>query len=283
MKFDDLTYPHPILGISDSVEGNPDLLIDDIVITADDYVLKVTYILNNDELDYLVKNGKAEYYCEVNCTNTIYRRLYTSVDNVLIFKIPRKDVKGKVIITALLVAKQEIGEYKNRMFHPDYNDYSFDLDKGDLLAFFREFDFNADIKYEKLKAVSSFMEIVEDENIEIANIDLEKHKIEIQLPTNDYKIYSNNSISQQHKYASIFHSSIVLNALLIALYNINEYEDYLWVEVIRYRLENDEKLKNLNIEEKGDIPKIAQILLGNPFNRLLNGLSKMNDNQNDLE
>ena len=180
-----------------------------------------------------------------------------------------------------MIAKVDIVDYSNTNAHPDYSGYTFDIDKGDILAYFGEFSFNADIQYEKLKAVSSFMEIVENETEKYTIIDLKKNKIEIQLPSESYKIFSSDTVSQEEKFASIFHSSIVLNALLIALYNLEEHKDYLWAEVIRYRLDNELQFKNLSVEDKETVPEIAQRLLGNPFERLLNGLNIIVETQNE--
>ena len=143
-----------------------------------------------------------------------------------------------------------------------------------MLAFFGKFDFDADIKYEKLKAVSSFMEVVEnkDPNTTYTNVDLSKSKIEIQLPTEDYKIFANDSISKEPKFVPIFHSSIVLNALMMALYNIGSHKDSLWAKVIYYRLKMEKQFESLSIEENENIPEIAQRLLGNPFRRLISEL-----------
>ena len=189
------------------------------------------------------------------------------------FKVPRKQVKGRVEFVCLLVAKQNIYSYSNSNSHSDYNGFSFEIDKGDVLAYFGEFSFNADIKYEKLKAVSSFMDIVEMEDLSHTNIDLKKNKIEVQLPTEDFDIFRSDAIGKEPLFSPLFHSSIVLNALLIALYNFEEHkEEYQWAKVIEYRLKNEKQFETLSIVEKENIPEIAQRLLGNPFRRMLNGL-----------
>ena len=152
-----------------------------------------------------------------------------------------------------------------------------------LSLYFGEFSFNADIKYEKLKAVSSFMEIVENTDLTYTNIDLKKQKIQIELPSVSYKLYRSGRISQEPKFAPVFHSSIVLNALLMALYDFENHKEYLWAKAIEYRLENEKQFLNLSIEEKENIPEIAQRLLGNPFNRLLEGLNVIIESVNLYE
>lgn len=274
MKFNDVTFPHPILGVSDAIDGKIRLFPDpEINATADNYKIIVHCSFDNEDLNRLIHEGKAEYLCEATCTNTLYRTSIKSNIGKIEFEIPKKQVKGRVEFTCLLVSKQHLPEYSNTASHSDYNGYTFDLDEGDILAFFGEFTFDADIKYEKLKAVSSFMEVVENENLTYSNIDLKKSKIEIQLPTEDFRIYRSDVICQEEKFAPVFHSSLVLNALLTALYNFEEHKDYLWAKVIDYRLKNENQFRDISIADKENIPEIAQRLLGNPFNRLLNGLS----------
>src|ERR1041385_4329942 len=182
MKFYDVSFPHPVLGAGDAIKSkcclNPSPEINSSV---DTYSLTVTCEHDNSDLSELVNAGKAEFICEATCSNTLFREIYKGNSNQIKFEIPKKCVKGKVFFTCILVAKFPIPNYQNGKLHPDYQGYNFEIEAGDVLAFFGEFNFNADINYEKLKAVSSFMEVVEnkDQNAVYTNVDLSKSKIEI--------------------------------------------------------------------------------------------------------
>jgi len=282
MKFNDVTFPHPVLGIGDAISGKTGFIKDpEINITTESYKVVIECNLANEDLKNLLNENKAEFICDATCTNTVYRENVVSNHSTIEIEIPKKQVKGKVEFTCLLVVKENLFAYSNSKAHQDYDGYTFDLEKGDVLAFFGEFTFDADIKYEKLKAVSSFMEVVENESITFANIDLKKSKIEIQLPSNDYNAYKSDSIAHEIRFAPMFHSSLVLNALLIALYNFDEHKEYLWAKALDYRLKKEEQFKSLSIEEKENIPEIAQRLLGNPFSRLLSGLNIIVESENE--
>jgi hypothetical protein len=285
MKFNDVSFPHPVLGIGDAIESkcglNP---IPEITSDEDSYLIKIFCEHDNADLLALVNNDCAEYYCEATCSNTLYREIVTSSNTEINFKIQKKHVKGKIFFTCVLVAKSLISDYQNSKSHPDYSGFNFEIEAGDILAFFGEFNFSADINYEKLKAVSSFMEVVENEDDKIiyTNVDLNKSKIEVQLPSEDYKLFANDSISKEPKFAPIFHSSIVLNSLLIALYNFESHKDTLWATVIQYRL-NEEEFKNICIDDKENIPEIAQRLLGNPIKRFIAELQTIVETPNQNE
>lgn len=283
MKFNDISFPHPVLGIGDAINSNIELDSPEISSSGDVYEINLKLKQGNYDLEQLLETGKAEFLCEATCSSTLFRKSITSDSNRIEFTIPKKAIKGRVEFLCLLVTKDTINEYSNSKSHPDYNGYSFDLEKGDVLAYFGEFSFNADVKYEKLKAVSSFMEIVENSDLTYTNIDIKKSKIQVELPSEAYNLFRSDSISQEQKFAPVFHSSIVLNALLTALYNFEEHKNYLWAEVIEYRLNNERQFQNLSIKEKENIPEIAQRLLGNPFNRLLVGLNVIVESKNLYE
>lgn len=237
MKFDDVSFPHPVLGIGDAISGKTGFRNEPEISTIQDsYQITIECNLVNDDLQSLVKAVKAEFVCEATCSNTIYRENVVSNNSTIEIEIPKKQVKGKVEFTCLLVAKENLLSYSNSKAHSDYNNFTFDLDKGDVLAFFGEFAFDADIKYEKLKAVSSFMEVVENESITFTNIDLKKPKIEVQLSSNDYNSYKNETIAHEIKFSPMFHSSLVLNALLVALYNFDEHKNYLWAKALNIQI-----------------------------------------------
>lgn len=284
MNFNNISFPHPVLGVANEVSSEIKMIdTEDVSINPNNhnYEVKVKYTFDDEVLKQMVEDGKAEFICEATCSNTLYREIIRSEKPKIAFEIPRKQVKGRVEFVCLLVAKENIESYSNANFHSDYNGFSFEIEQGEVLAYFGDFSFNADIKYEKLKAVSSFMEIVPNEELTYTHVDLKKNKIEIQLPMETYKLYQSDFISQEVKFAPVFHSSIVLNALLTALYNFEEHKDYLWAKVIDYRLKNEKQFKDMNFDEKENVPEIAQMLLGNPFRRLLEGLNVIVESENE--
>jgi len=286
MKFNDVSFPHPVLGVGDAIRSkigfNPE---PEIISGGNVYSITVNCEHDNDDLVNLISKEQVEFFCEATCTSTLYRQNFRSSNSQIKFEIPKKHVKGKVSFTCLLVAKSPISNYTNTKSDPDYNGYRFEIEIGDVLAFFGKFDFDADINYEKLKAVSHFMEVVEnkDPNAIYTNVDLSKSKIEVQLPSEDYKTFASDSISKELNFAPIFHSSIVLNALMMALYNFESHEDLLWAKVIDYRLKNEKQFESMSINERENIPEIAQRLLGNPFRRLISELQVIVESPNEIE
>ncbi len=276
MKFSNISFPHPVLGISDTIQGEIDFT-DHVLSEKGSYKIKFVLKQNNNDLSQLLQEGRAEYFCEVTCTNTLYRKIFTSSDNSISFELPKKQVKGKVEFTCLLISKTAIPNYVNSDAHTDYDGFNFDIEKGDVLAFFGKSSFNADIKYERLKAVSQILVVKPTKDFDIVNVHLEEPKITVEIPEADYEKFASN-YSDDEKYIPVFHSSIVLNALLVALYSIKKYKDKFWAEAIMYRIENEkDTFQNLSIDEPVNIPEIAQRLLGNPLSRLLTGIDNLEE------
>ena len=74
------------------------------------------------------------------------------------------------------------------------------------------------------------------------------------------------------KFSSIIHASLVYNALLYALYNIDDYDDRLWARTLKLRLQTEPRLKGLDLEDPQDAPRIANELLGNPYKRMFDNI-----------
>lgn len=274
MKYSEFQFPYPVLGTDDNIASNMNFS-EEIISDPEHAEYEIKIIMETDNPDILsyINKDLAEYTCEILCSATLYRKIFRSSKPELTFSIPKKDVRGKVEFTCMIVAKDNIPEYYNDFAHPDYQDYAFNIEKGDILAFFQRFSFSADIDYQKLKAVTAFMEIEDGGAIPHTIIDLDNPKIVLKLPSEDYFKFASSNISKEEKFTPIIHSSIVYSTIIFALNNINDFKDRQWAQVIEHRVETEADFKGISLHEKLSIPDIAQRLLGNPISRLLDGLN----------
>jgi hypothetical protein len=277
MKFDNYQFPHPVLtNFTDDISGVLSFN-EEIIDQEDSYSVEIIYSLDDKILNDYLNENRVAIICEVNCSGTVYRDSFQSNGKKVVFDIEKAKVRGRVEFSSYLIARQDIIGYTNPNSHPDYHGFSFDIEPGDVLAYFGDFSFNAEINYKKLKAVSSFLKIEERNDIDISDYDINNDRIIIKLPVDDYDIYKKQPIAKNADFAPIFHASIVFTALLYALHNIERHEDKMWAQVVKTRLEEHE-FEGLSLDnESTDLIKIAQILLGNPVNRLLNGLDSISE------
>lgn len=231
------------------------------------YNFTITLKFNNEDISCLIKDDKAEFSCEYECARTMLRCCKKTNEHTFKIEIPRQDINGRINFNCFVSVKKTIKNYTNRGFNEDYEGFSFNMEPGDILVSFPQFHYDADIKYDKLQAAGSFMQIRETHQHKEVFFDITRKKIEILLPTTLYQEYCNPQIKGA---AEIIHSSLVLNALTYALLNIKEHEQCAWAKTIDYRLRNENEFSIEELDDKPNIPCLAQRLLKDPYNRLFN-------------
>lgn len=273
MKNKDVCYPYPVLGIGDDVSPKPSVKaqIDE---EKEFFIIKIEMEMLNEDIQTLIRDGFAVFACEIDCPATFYRRIETSTEPSFEIKIRRTDVAKRVNFDCTVTVTQTIPEYTNSHFHEDYQGYSFKLQPGDLLAFIGKLHYDADIIYDKLQTAGSFMTIIEGHDEKNTIYYLSNSKIEIHLPPELFDDYR-RSFNSPGKHTNIFHSSIVLNALVYALLNYDEeeYGNSLWARTLKYRIDLEPSLRQysdlLENKEPTRILEFAQVLLANPYKRLM--------------
>lgn len=237
MNLSNITFPYPVLGSFDDVLPVPSEPEVEVHQDKKDYrfVIKLGY--DNKDIERLVQEDYADYVCEVSCDMTKYRKCFKGKLLHFQIDIPRKSVAGRINFSCTITVKKELNHYTNSGFHPDYIGHSFDMEPGDLLGILGQFYYYADIKYDKLKAVGTFMEINETDDPLPSTI-LDRDKIELRLPSALYQQYKDNPAVNSK--ADILHASIVLNSLTYALCRIDQHTNRKWAETI-YMLGKDIK------------------------------------------
>lgn len=284
MNLNNISLPYPVLGISDDVFP---LLSDDCMVvtqeqTLHEFCFHIKLKQENQDIRLQIANGYAEYVCEVDCPRTRFRECYTSSQPTISIKLNKNAVCRDIIFTCMVVVKKAIPHYTSKNFNPDYQGCSFDMQPGDILVFFGSFTYNADIQYDKLQAAGAFMQIREGIEKEYTCFNLADDYIEILLPSPLYNTYK-NELCHNNQFIEIIHSSLVFNALVYAINNIEENRNTLWAQTLEYRLHEEPDLKEYDIEDKNCIPELAQALLGDPYKRLFNSLQKMEQINNEEE
>lgn len=281
MRFDNYVFPHPVLGLNDDIEGTPTAKVDVSNDEADNrFVVSINYSIQNPDIEQLILEKQACFYCEITCSATLYRQVVTGFDPIQIFMIDKDAVRGKIDFLLLAVASEPIMAYQNTRVHPELAGLATDLEKGDVLGYILETDFIADIAFRKLKAAGSFMEIVSGDK-ESGNFDvvLDHPKVLIRLPKEDYAKYVRPEIGRNSELASVFQSSVALPALVHALQQItqqsgkDDYRDKPWAKTVQWRIENELSALGVVLEDEYVID-IAQHLLGSPVERLLSDLER---------
>ena len=280
MKINDISLPYPVLGISDDVY--PLLKADCVSIEAPvsnaaTIQFRIHLKQKNKEISQFIKKGKAEYVCEINCARTFFRTCVKQPSPDFLIEVPRKGVCGRIEFDMFVTVKTPIEHYHNSQFNADYDGIYFDLEPGDVLVAFPSAYYNLDVKYDKLYAAGSFMQIANGgDDSRPTWFNISGDKILIMLPPKMFKEYDER-ISIDRDFIEIIHSSIVFNALVFALYHINEqeYDGKQWSDAIKYRLATETALKDFDITNKNRVFELAQTLLADPYQRMFKHLAEM--------
>lgn len=280
MKLTNFVIPYPILGIDGAFK-------DDCVVGSEmsletqqsKFVFHIKFQIEDDMILSLIKEGKASFCCEVDCARTYYRMVFLPTDKNFVIEIDRTALVGNVQFFFSVVAIKNIECYKNPNNNQHfYSGYSFNLQKGHLLAYLGERTFNADIKYDELKAIGSIVEVKEDLQEKYTHFDFSSDKIRIFLPSEEF---ANFNRSNNHTLADITHASIVQCALISALYSIKENKGTLWAQTLLMRIKTDPKLKEFeNLEElEGlQISRLVDALLDNANKRMFAKIDTLRNN-----
>ena len=192
----------------------------------------------------------------------------------------RTEVNGRIEFQCFIATCQSIPNYSNDDFNEDYHGFTFDLEIGDMLAVFPLAWWNTNVKFDKLYAAGSFMQIVEaGDGIDKTWFNLNDDRILIELPHDLFVQYQRIGNS----FPEVIHSSLVHNALVYALSNLSEYQETgkLWADSLQLRLA---ELHVLTSELKNDMSlvyKAADMLLQDPYKRMLDSLEKIANAQNE--
>ena len=281
MRLNNISFPYPVLGISDDI--SPALPDDSIKIYLSkdnvSYTFSVSLAFDNRDIRMLIENGKAEFSCEYECRKTMMRRCVKSLTRRFTIIIPRKEVCGRITFSCFISVKEPIPSYTNRGFHNDYRGCTFYMEQGDILAAFPPCYYDLDIKYDKLQAAGTYMQIMRNDARKNVFFDISGNKIYIELPTKLYNLYNNPNVKGAKE---VMHASLALNALTYALMNIDneDYSELTWVKCIKYRLQNEEGFSLSDLDNTNTVV-LAQRLLNDPYARLFNKLNDDSETTDD--
>lgn len=272
------SYPYPVLGNEDDIGGSFSVEFR-YELSKQEVALNPSFILKNKALEDLIRKEKASFITEVECRSTFYRNSFSTRKAIEKFIIPAKFLRERVTVGFYICADTNINNYKPSDCHPDYEEASFDIEKGDVLAVGGYCSFIAEKGFDPMRPpLSSFMTIVEGFRHEgPMNVDYSSDKITIELSKADYGSYLD--VKGQKVTQGVIHASIVLPVLIDAIYHVKnngtDYEDRNWYG----RLDSILESKGLNNKDPFEA---AQIILESPASRNFESIASMlNLNSNE--
>ncbi len=270
MRIGKKLFPYPTINNSRNAScfknSNFALVYEDVE-DNDNLILKNAHIeLDNQSLIELLEMGKIAAVVIVECSSTVYRKSFniSRVSNDIV--IPITNLRDQVVVSCFIYAKEDFS-YINEDFLEDYDGYTFNIEKYDILAIDDGFTTRIEYDENKDKKISSIFSIIKDEFINNNTMKIEptSKKIVIHLPAEQFGYYEN--MKNNDNYQEIFFSMIPIPALISCLQNIQDqvlYNDvtlddihleYSWFSSIEYAYK-----KKFNEDFDEDILKRVSII-----------------------
>lgn len=245
----------------------------ELIKTQSEIILKnIRFQLKNKGLEALYTSRKIDCAVIVECSASAFRRRYQLFDTPKDIKIQIGDLSGNVSISAYMYAVENILGYSNPEFVDDYAEYTFNIERYDILAIDDGYRFNIDLNPEADNKVPSIFTIVKQND---AGSQMRCHstanRINICLSPDYYADYDN--IKNSPEYNNIMFAILAIPALTSCIHeirnNINEYGDIddiletkKWFKAVMTAYKR-ETSKNLTLDDLIEIEPVvlSQIVL----------------------
>lgn len=229
MRIGSRLFPYPILNSNQLYSQFKNASFS---LSYDEEIFNDTFSLNNlickldsKYLCELIAEGKAEIVCIVECASTMYRKAFDVMANVPNkIDIPLSDLNGKYGVSAFIVAKEDF-EYSCNDFHDDYEGYSFQVEKHDILAADDGFVNSLSFDEEENTTKASIFIVIKDLNINdgTMRISYDSSKIQIDLPEKQWNIY--DKMKKLKRFQSMYFSLLAIPALTYAIMDLRKNPD----------------------------------------------------------
>lgn len=270
------SYPYPIWGWKDdykSAINDEDILITEIS-DKDNFVYELELLAQNEDIERLIEQGKAIYACVGYCPSTFRHYYFPSENSKFTISIPRKEVNNKVELKWMVLTKEAILEYRSSLLNDDYQGVAtFPL--GAMIGYITSFEINATI-CDELRSLDEIFVVVKNVESNDIKYSFDERKIKVKLPESQLEVFNNYGV----KYPAIMHSTIVYQALILAITKLKDEDDSKdWVYILKQYIDSmgsDNVPAFDEVEESGytleQAMEIANYILENPVVRMFSDI-----------
>lgn len=281
-----ISYPYPIWGWKDdykSTINEEDILITEIS-DKDNFVYELELLAQNEDIERLIEQGKAIYACVGICQTTFHHYYFTSENAKFTIAIPRKEVNNKIELKWMVLTKEAIPDYQSSLLNDDYQGgATFPL--GAMIGYITSFEINASI-CDELRSLDEIFVVVKNIESNDISYSFDERKIKVKLPESQLEIFNNYG----GKYPAIMHSTIVYQALVLAITKLKDEDDSKdWVYILKQYIDVMDSENIPSTDEIGDegytleqAMEIANYILQDPIIRMFDDI-KIAEQQADQQ
>ncbi len=243
MRFKERNFPYPVLDPAGrDVAGSAFQTTYTPTSTKTVLTIDVKFSLHNETLLKLIEQKRAIYVLHADCNATFYRKALTSFEPEIRLEVSTTDVKRELGLSFFVCAAEAIEGYTIEGMADYYGDTTFNISKGDVLAYAEPLTYQIFDK-DSLKKIASILLVREGEDeVVIPNISYEQDKIVLTLPQAQYKRFG---LYKSHPLVgATMLTAVVVPVLVEAVQKVLEAEERdeepeygtkLWYRVLRHR------------------------------------------------
>lgn len=274
MRLTSRSYPHPVVGNRDDVPGAAFQATIEMSSDKEAVYIDVGVNCSSKTINGLIGKGDAVFALHVECSNTLYRRVFEFHERTYRAQIPADHLNDAVEVNVFARATRSISGYRVDAAHSDYGSAGFEIAKADILAIAEGHVFYLDAPFDALSPIGSIMEIHEaqQDGDRPMQVDFGGPKIRILLAKRDFAEYK--LLKSMEGMSVALTTTIVLPVLIEAIHVLqNDGEDDLrWVRALTRRLED------MGLSLEGEPLELAQSILELPVKRALSSARMLAEN-----
>ena len=193
-------YPYPLLescfGQGDYVDSKFNIFVEQKN-NGSNIELKFTPVLDNYGIQELINNGSADFAVHVESTLTSYRKLFRVKDGGLTVQINANDIENNISVCTFIIANKDLNNYRNDKFNEDYDGFSFNIEKGNVLAIGDSYELDINKEKDDIGNIQSIFGLIElkNEKEKDIKIDVSMEKINIALPKEEFNSFDTDHIA----------------------------------------------------------------------------------------
>ena len=221
--------------------------------------------------------------CHLECSQTKYREFKELKLGRNEFFIGTDILEGRLQLLCIIVANENIQNYYSENFNEHYENNSFLIEKGSMLAIADIPSVIIENKKEEDATIPSIFDVRSDENDTIMSVGLTDNRIIINMPREEYVIRNANNNGYDSR--RIMNSMIVFPVMVFVLNElskpnaIDDYANLRWFKVINNKL----KKLNYSLQDddliESDIFRISQLLLEDLFSDAMESINYLQEDE----
>lgn len=286
MEIKNRLFPYPVLCVDNDDYIDSEFYVEnDLKEDLTDLSFSFDISLNNnEELQYLIQRGYAEFVIHIECSSTAFRTILRTAGNKIKYHIAKSKVNGEIVLLGAIVAKEKISGFKSKHLNEDY-DEEVSFEKGAILAYYNLPKIYITKNYEELAGDNAFFTVVKRISVEKdeqnpVTYDINEAKIKILVDEeiyNEYIKYHANPNMEPLTNALLVMPALAYTIDTLRSDGVEKFKSLYWYQKINKSCQ----LQGLNFEEDMifDFDKtsieIAQSMLLLPITRAFLGLSRV--------